>query len=177
MTTANVSEITNELLSYRPSQLTLAVKANRYLLIRLTSDDYFRLRKNSLAIDDDGMLMMQLEYRRAENDKLNLARTFVALESLFGKSGHFFDSYKGSFIFPLFLGVQKNAQEYPYILCIRDHKGSLEFAFRRVIDAKDKQFDRRVYHKPFADEFSRDWNSDRKHSHIQRREASMHRCR
>ncbi len=156
MTTTNALKIATEILSYRPRLLTLNVKENRFLLIRLTSDDYYNLRKNSIPIEDDGLLMMQLEFRRSEESKLNLAQTFVALESLFGKSGHFFDDYKGSFDFPLFLSLHKNNQDYPYLLCVRDHKGSLEFTLRRVVDEEEKQYNRDVYHKPFAEEFPRE---------------------
>ena len=126
-------------------------------LIRLDSDNYIRLRRASFLIKPDyGFLLLLMANARRKDTSLNLAQIYIALRRLFGETSEGYDDYKGSFSFPLFLHLKKGSQSYPYMLRIRDHKGSLEFDFRRVIDPGDKHYDRNVYHEPLAEEFSRE---------------------
>ncbi len=97
-----------------------------------------------------------MAFGQQRGTQLNLAQIYTALKTRFGETSESYDDYKGSFAFPFFLHLQKSGRSYPYLLRIRDHKGSLEFDFRRVIDPNDKHYDRDVYHEPLAEEFSRE---------------------
>lgn len=126
-------------------------------LIRLTGDDYRRLRRSSIPIKEDASFYFALMYRlRRQDGKLSLAQIYTALTSLFGESSELYDDYRGSFAFPLFLHLHKEGQSYPYLLRINDHKGSIEFNLYRVFDPNDRRHDRSVYHEPFEDEFGRE---------------------
>ncbi|MFM7172080.1 MAG: hypothetical protein ACKO4U_03475 [Caldilinea sp.] len=126
-------------------------------LIRLDTDNYVRLRRASIPIKPDyGFLLLLMANARRKDTALNLAQTYIALRCLFGETSEGYDDYKGSFAFPLFLHLQKGSHSYPYLLRIRDHKGSLEFDFRRIKNPDDIHHDHPAYHDPLAEEFSRE---------------------
>jgi len=145
------------LLAPPPQVLELELAGMLCRLIRLDSDNYVRLRRASIPIKPDyGFLLLLMADASRKDTSLNLAQIYTALRHLFGETSEGYDNYKGSFAFPLFLHLKKGSQSYPYMLRIRDHKGSLEFDFRRVIDPGDKQYARDAYHEPLAEEFGRE---------------------
>ena len=153
----NPAEIERQILSYRPRVVDLDPNDTLCRLIRLTSDDYIRLRRSSIPIKEDAGFYFALMYRlRRQDGELSLAQIYTVLTDLFGDSSNLYDDYKGSFAFPLFLHLQKQAQSYPYLLRIKDHKGSIEFNLYRIFDPNDRRYDRNVYHEPFEDEFGRE---------------------
>ncbi|NCC86099.1 MAG: hypothetical protein EOM03_18660 [Clostridia bacterium] len=126
-------------------------------LIRLDSDSYVRLRRVSVPIKPDyDFLLMLMAQAREKDIVLTFPQLYTVLKCLFGESSESYDHYKGSFAFPLYLHLKKGSQSYPYMLCIRDHKGSLEFDFYRITDLNDRQYVQNVYHEPLVEEFSRE---------------------
>ncbi len=85
----------------------------KYQLWRLDDSEYSKLRQNSLPIKDDYMFYIQLSLSERESkDKLNLAKSFIALTWLFGDSSDLYDDWKGSFSFPVLLVVQKKVGNF-----------------------------------------------------------------
>ncbi len=145
------------LLTPPPQVLELELAGRVCRLIRLDTDNYVRLRRASIPIQPDyGFLLLLMTDASRKETSLNFAQIYTALRHLFGETSEGYDPYKGSFAFPLFLHLKKGSQSYPYMLRIRDHKGSLEFDFRRVIDPGDIQGARDAYHQPVAEEFNRE---------------------
>jgi hypothetical protein len=128
-------------------------------LTRLDDAAFSKLRRLSIAIEEDDWFMMSLLYpmpwieETQERKRLNLAELRFVLEHLYGESSEYFDDYKCSFSFPFLLNVTKGDRVLGYLLRINDFRGSLEFQLRRRVDRQD-QVDTHL-HKPFEDEFSR----------------------
>jgi hypothetical protein len=64
-------------------------------------------------------------------EHLDLPKTLLAAEHLFGRSSQTFDDYKGSFRFPLFLSASRDGLDLQYVVLLADCRGSIEVVFAR----------------------------------------------
>ena len=135
--------------------INIEIGGNHYRLSRLNDDRYYELWQNSIAIADDyGFYLDLYLYLRERGESLNLAQIYVSLEKLCGKSGNFFDDWKGSFSFPFSLEVSKPGDRFDYLLNIYDHRGSLYFGIRRQLQSHES-YELMPIYQPFPEEFSR----------------------
>lgn len=139
--------------------LILDLKTFQCSLLRLDDHTYRRLRRYGVPISENTALYWELEFPlrrdpRREDERLSLPKAYVALKTLFGASGDDFDDWKGSFVFPFFLKVTKGDQSFAYLLNMHDHRCNIEFDIYKLTPP-EAGYDPRLYHEPFADEFSR----------------------
>lgn len=122
---------------------------------RLGDEECLQLRQHSLPIKVDSAFMFELALSEHRNpDRLTLSEAFVALEALFGKTSHQFDSWKGSFCFPLLLVLNKQQGQFFYLLRILDHRGTLDFLLYRVLEQGAEGYNIDAYRSPYELEFS-----------------------
>ncbi len=126
---------------------------NIYKLIRLNDDQYYDLLKNSLSIRENRYQAMLLS-RDGKMIFRSFPKMYVALYSLFGKSGRCYDDWKGSFSFP-FLILRDEDEAFGYIMNVINIRSSIEFNLRKLIHVEDNSHERGVIHKSFED-FPRD---------------------
>jgi hypothetical protein len=124
-----------------------------YKLWRLTDEEDYALRQSSIPIASDASF--NLYYLSRQEDALNLAQFYVVLKHLFGESSSFFDDWKSSFYFPIFLQVKRKNGEFPYFMHIFNHRSTVEFNLFRYFESLAENDDRYVYHQPFESELSR----------------------
>lgn len=137
--------------------LNLKWQGTSFELWRLSEEEYDQLRQSSLPIKEDHTFLWWLYLsERNDPDRLTLPKAFLTLEHLFGKTSDSFDDWKGSFRFPLLLVVKKSQDKFFYMLNIYDHRGSLSFAWYRVLEDGVDGYDIYVYQEPFEKEFSRE---------------------
>jgi hypothetical protein len=139
--------------------LTLDLKTFQCSLLRLDDYTYRRLRQYGVPIFDSLALYWELAFPLRqdpikEDERLSLPKAYIALKTLFGASGDAFDDWKGSFVFSFFLKVAKGDQNFAYLLNVHDHRCSIEFDIYKLAPP-EAGYDPRLYHEPFADEFSR----------------------
>lgn len=128
--------------------MVIETDGKTYRLIRLNDNQFFQLYENSLSIAEDYIHLMYL-YRDGKIIFSSFSRLYFALESLFGPSGKFFDDYKGSFSFPLFICFEN--PETAYILNVYNVRTSMSFKIAKLIHSSDNRFDRNIIHQPFPD--------------------------
>lgn len=113
-----------------------------YQLWRLDDEEYRKLSQKRLYIEDDESFHEQINYsRNQQKNILNLAKLFVTLEYLFGKSSNLFDHDKGSCYFPILLVLNKEASRRFYLLTIFDSKGFVNFRLYKILDNSIKKED------------------------------------
>jgi len=141
--------------------LVLDPKGKVYKLKRLGDEEFLHFRRRGLAIREADWfpLMIYLTLHR-EKERLGLAEAYLALTQLAGPSGRCFDDSKSSFSFPFLLEGPRIPANRPYLLEVRDYRGSLEFPVRKVVDADDPRLLDGLIHAPFADEFSDEENEE-----------------
>jgi hypothetical protein len=128
-----------------------------YLLVRLNDAEYGELHRRSLAIKEDFLFEIGFfDSLRQRGEYLDFARLYATLRELTGESSRLLDPYKGAFAFPFALDVIKGNREWPYLFNVRNYKGSLEFAVRKVVAEDDPRLKDHLIHPPFDEEFSRD---------------------
>jgi hypothetical protein len=136
---------------------SLELAEKRYCFWRLSEDEYEQLRQNSLPIKIDGFLLLDLWLAERYNpERLTLPKALITLEYLFGKSSDWFDTWKGSFSFPLLLRLTKPDGQFVYLFRIEDVRGTLEFRLYRFLESGTDGYDISVYQQPLETEFSRE---------------------
>ncbi len=137
----------------RHEMIEVETKENKYKLIRLNDEQYSLLLDNSLGVHEDYMHLMWLA---RDKDAIfgNLSKMYVALYTLFGQSGGYYDSWKGSFSFP-FLILKVGDEEFGYIMNAFHYRSSIEFRLSKLIHVDDDRLRRDVLHNPF-DDFSKE---------------------
>lgn len=153
-------ELQRDALFHQPNPLVFTIKEANYHLVRLTADAYLRLVKHSIAIGHEHSYYLWYRFPRSPDDLLTLAEAYLALKTRFGESCPLHDQYKGSFLFPFFLRIDKQTepdttQMFPYLFIARDYKGNLEFTLRRIIEPTDRKIRREIVHEPFENEFAK----------------------
>lgn len=119
---------------HKRAYLELSRSKSSYQLWRLTTEEYTRLRENSFPIRENFKFYLDLYLDEQRHGKFNLAKIYVTLEYLFGPSDNYFDSWKGSFNFPLLLKVKR---KFFYLLNLYDHRGTLLFQLYKIVEARD----------------------------------------
>jgi hypothetical protein len=126
-------------------------------LTRLDDGEYLKLRRSSIAIEDDNALLVQLLYpispRPRQPEPLNFAEAQFVLEQFYGESSLHVDDYKGAFSFPFALDVIRGEQSFPYLFVFYNYGDSFAFALRRCIGRGEKTDN--IVHPPFENEFAR----------------------
>ena len=108
---------------------------------RLSDLDYRALYRRSVGVSEDGTFFLHcilLPSRGNTIPRLNLAEFRFVMEHFCGASGVLYDDYKESFSFPFAVTITKDDQTYPYVLNICDWRGSLEFAFRKIVAREEE---------------------------------------
>jgi hypothetical protein len=83
-----------------------------------------------------------------------LPSAFLAAEDLFGRSSQWFDPYKCSFEFPLFLSATRDGRPLRYVVLLGDFRGSITVPFYRLShERRARGF--APYHPPRDEELSR----------------------
>ena len=123
---------------------------------RLDDDEYLLLGRQSLAIEDDYLFLMQLNSAGNQHKRLQLAEARTALTKLAGPSCKSFDNFKQSFSFPFLHGVPTDRPSADYLMTVQDVRGSLYFSHRRVVAKADSRIKEQGLHKAFVEEFNRE---------------------
>jgi len=123
----------------------------KYKLIRLSDEQFYSLRKNSVSIFENYGHLMSLS-RDKDTIYSSFPKMYVALKYLFGESGKYYDDFKGSFSFPFLICFQKGGEEFGYVMNIYNVRSAIEFNMAKLIHADDKTFERGILYHPF-DEF------------------------
>jgi hypothetical protein len=127
----------------------------RWHLWRVSDQDYATLRRHALPIAEDHRLIVALNLQVPDEERLQLGKTVVALEDVFGPSSPGFDPWKGSFLFPLLLTLG-DGRDKGYLIHCHDHKGIVYCPLYRLVDAEPESSELRSYHEPIEQEFSRE---------------------
>jgi len=124
-----------------------------YKIIRLNDEQLYLLQRNSVPIFEDYGHLMRLSM---DKDIIysSFSKMYMALKSLFGESGRYYDDWKGSFSFPFLIHFQKGEEEFGYLMNIYNSRSSIQFKMAKLIHA-DEKIERNVLHNPF-EEFSRE---------------------
>jgi len=152
---SNIIARYNEVKEYKSIKnvsINVETEKNVYKLIRLNDEQYYQLHKNSIAIFEDYGHMMSL-YADKDIIYSSFSKMFTALKLLFGESGKYYDDWKGSFSFP-FLILNKDKEEFAYLMNIYNIRSSIEFGIRKLIPVDDT-LERDIIHNPF-EEFSKE---------------------
>lgn len=136
------------------ASVRIETEDNVYRLIRLNDEQYFLLRKNSIAISEDYSHLMSLSMNR-DIIYSSFSKMYVTLKALFGESGKYYDDWKGAFSFPFLIHFHKGEEEFGYVMNLMSLRSSVEFHMARLIHADDDKFRRDILHEPF-EEFPRD---------------------
>lgn len=127
-----------------------------YHLWRLTDEEDYTLSQTSIPIASDLRFRLKFYFYRSRQEiALNLAKFYVVFKHLFGESSRFFDKWKSSFYFPVFLHVRRENGEFPYFLHLYNHRGVVEFNLFRYYKTMAENEDRYVYRQPLKSELSR----------------------
>jgi hypothetical protein len=129
-----------------------------FSLWRLSDEEFRQLRSRSFPIQIDDLFWLLLELRQSDRSNLlNLPKALLVLESEFGFSSTYIDSWKQTFSFPFLLAISKPTDIFYYLLIVEDYRGGLEFRLYRIVDdLKYANENLEVFHEPIADEFSED---------------------
>ena len=140
--------------SVKNISINIKTKRRIYKLIRLSDEQYYLLRKNSISIFEDYAHLM---YLSTVDDIIysSFSKMYITLKELFGESGKYYDDWKGSFSFPFLIYFQKGEEEFGYLMNLYNIRSSIEFNIAKLIHADEEQFKRDVLHSPFA-EFPRE---------------------
>jgi hypothetical protein len=134
---------------------SLRLKETQFHFWRLTNGEENFLRRNSVPMQIDSSTLWDLKYQeRWDAQPFTLARTFLILERLFGKSSNWIDDWKGTFSFPLLLKVEKPNHSFFYMTEIYDNRGSLYFSLYRIIPTGVSDRSAYTYQEPIETEFS-----------------------
>ncbi|MEI7696237.1 MAG: hypothetical protein WCI64_11420 [Chlorobium sp.] len=131
--------------------MDIKTEVTTYKLIRLTDQQFYLLRKNSLSLFENYGHIMSL----SRNDSLiysSFPKMYVTLKDIFGESGTYYDDYKGSFSFPFLIYFKKGEEEFGYAMNIYNVRSVIEFNMAKLIHADDKTATRGILNHPF-DEF------------------------
>ncbi|QTA89027.1 hypothetical protein [Desulfonema magnum] len=136
------------------ASVDIRTEENVYKLIRLSDEQYYQLRKNSVPIFEDYGHLISL-FMDEDIIYSSFSKMYVSLKALFGESGKYYDDWKGSFSFPFLIHFYKGEEEFGYLINLMNIRSSMEFNLVKLIPADDDRFDRSVLHNPF-EEFPRE---------------------
>jgi hypothetical protein len=127
----------------------------KYELWRLDDAEYRLLQPNSIYIKNNFTLYQELYLSSPDNKaNLNLSQIFITLTHLFGNSSNLFDSYKGSFSFPILLIVKKTVGNFFYLMHIFDTRGWFEYLTYKLFEDESDAYNNQRRTHPFESEFS-----------------------
>jgi hypothetical protein len=147
----------NPLSKYLPARAWFMVPCRRlnHTSIEFTQGGYRLTRLHDYHLGDSVNNLCVGEYYPwfgfTLDQTLNLAEFYVALTVLTGSSGRLFNDYKGSFCFVFLLEVIRDEETFPYILRVRDHRGSVSFVFHKILLSNEHAYDMYIVHKPLTD--------------------------
>lgn len=128
----------------------------KYELWRLDDTEYRLLQPNSIYIKNNFTLYQELYLSETDNKaNLNLSQLFITLTRLFGNSSNLFDSYKGSFIFPILLIVKKSTGNFFYLMQIFDSRGWFDYNTYKLFENEADAYNNKMPVQAFDSEFSR----------------------
>ncbi len=126
---------------------------------RIDDAEYRKLRwDHSFQVRDycEFYNQQSLSQMYGDNDNLNLAELFTALECLLGESSNFYDEYKGSFNFHNLLVIKRENGVFFYLLTIYDHRGFIQFGLARILENTERdKYNLQILYDPLPSEFSK----------------------
>jgi hypothetical protein len=126
-----------------------------FRLFRLSDQEFQSLSQHALPIVQNFDLLGQLPLRCSpKGDFLTLGHARVGLERRFGSSSTWYDSYRGSFAFPLLLTFEGKKRKN-YLLRCHDYRSILYFPLYRIVSGDPSPAERARYHPPDHAEFPR----------------------
>jgi hypothetical protein len=132
----------------------LRLKDGQWNLWRLSDEEFTSLAQHALPIAQNYSLILRLTQRQSANgNRLTLGQAVVVLERRFGQGSSWYDSFRGSFCFPLLLTFERE-RRISYLLRLHDYRGTLYFPLYRVVKGDPSSVERARFHAPCSSEFS-----------------------
>lgn len=128
----------------------------QWKLWRLTDDEFVSLGHHALPVTQHFELLERLQ--RGTNHPggpLQLGQALTALERKLGPSSPLFDSFRGSFSFPLLITFERG-QRFSYVARCHDYRGLIHLPLYRVVSGEPTEQERAGCHPPIDGEFSRE---------------------
>lgn len=130
----------------------ISIKDIVYKTVRINDEQYYKLSKNSISIEEDYVFLIFLSSKSKIYS--SFSKMYTTMKLLFGESGNYFDDNKGSFSFTFLICFKKDDKEFEYIMNVKNVKSSIEFKINKLIDSNNEKIDINNIFHPF-DEFSK----------------------